>query len=275
MTHEGVAEEREAEGSLEAQRRQQLMRATMECVAEVGVEKTTMWMVAKRAGVSTGMVLYYYPNKRELITSAVKLAALDFGQRLQALAHGTWGIGRLKESMEVFLSESRLVPQNFLIQYRMAALNDAEIRRSSLAQYQSSRLALSKSVSAGQSQNQIRDNVDDMLLADLFYALANGLAAEVAAHPEIMSPERAAEVAQLALAAFRLPRGEHGQAASSKRGAAAPVSPTNGHAASTADAVQALLLNDQRLDKRKAAGLASAFRSLYEMSVLDEGSNPS
>ena len=265
----------ESELGLEAQRRQQLMRATMECVAEVGVEKSTMWMVAKRAGVSTGMVLYYYPNKRDLITSAVKLAAQDFSKRLQALAHGVWGIDRLRESVEVFLSESSVVPRNFLIQYRMAALNDPDIRVSSLSTYQTSRGALSRSVSAGQAQGQIQADADEMLLADLLYTLANGLAVEIAAHPEIMSPERASEVAHLALSRF-LTSPEDAAAGRGPRPGAegAPAQPppvqANGQAPSTPEAVQALLMADPKLDHRTAAGIASAFRSMYEVSVPPE-----
>jgi AcrR family transcriptional regulator len=263
-----ASNEDEAEVGLEAQRRHQLMRATMECVAEVGVEKTTMWMVAKRAGVSTGMVLYYYPNKRELITSAVKLAAQDFSARLQSLAHGEWGLERLRESVEVFLSESAVVPRNFFIQYRMAALNDPEIRSSSLNTYETSRIALSRSVRAAQAEGQIGAETDPFVLADLLYTLANGLAAEIAAHPEIMSPERAAEVAQHALGRFV------DSAGAARHEPGLPMSqeflPHESKTESTADAVRLLLLQDKRLDERTAQGLASAFRSMYEVVATPE-----
>src|SRR5262245_13983207 len=118
-----VGKASEPESALESQRRQQLMKATMECVAEVGVEKTTVWMVAERAGVSTGMVLYYYRNKKELINSAVSWASREFGRRLNIVTEGSYGPERLQESMRIFLHDpSGEVPPNFLIQYRMAAL---------------------------------------------------------------------------------------------------------------------------------------------------------
>src|SRR5215217_273640 len=150
----------EPESALETQRRAQLMTAAMECVAEVGVEKTTVWMVAERAGVSTGMVLYYYRNKRELINSAITWAGKEFGERLNSVTEGSFGPERLSESMKIFLHDpSGAIPGNFLIQYRMAALNDDEIRQRSLGQYENSRLSLAKSVRAAQEHGQIRSDV--------------------------------------------------------------------------------------------------------------------
>ena len=257
----------EPESALETQRRSQLMTATMECVADVGVEKTTVWMVAERAGVSTGMVLYYYRNKKELINSAVAWASREFSERLNNVTEGSFGPERLKESMKIFLHDpSGAIPANFLIQYRMAALNDDEIRQRSLGQYENSRLSLAKSVRTAQEHAQIRSDVSDYALADLIYTLANGLAAEMAAHPEIMSLERALEVAQLALDAFSAPDGT-GPALSQPSYAEPPAQrPTS---ESTADVVERWLTDDSKLSQQTAQSLASAFRTLYEIAVRE------
>ncbi|HLF76808.1 MAG TPA: TetR/AcrR family transcriptional regulator [Dehalococcoidia bacterium] len=263
----------EPETGLETQRRQQLMKATMECVAEIGVEKTTVWMVAERAGVSTGMVLYYYRNKRELINSAVSWAAREFSSRLNTVTEGNYGPERLKESIRIFLHDpSGAIPANFLIQYRMAALNDPEIRQQSLKVYEHSRQSLAKSVRAAQEHSQIRPDVQDYSLADLIYTLANGLAAEMAAHPEIMSLERAAEIAQLALDSFAA---DGSQAfdirdidvAQSEGRRPSPASE------STPDLVERALMADGKLSLRSARTLADAFRNLYEIAAGESPGN--
>jgi AcrR family transcriptional regulator len=262
-------EAEEPESGLEAQRRQQLMKATMECVAEMGVEKTTVWMVAERAGVSTGMVLYYYRNKKELINSSVSWASKEFARRLNLVTEGSYGPERLKESMKIFLHDpSGAIPANFLIQYRMAALNDPEIREKSLKQYEHSRSSLARSVRAAQEYAQIRPDVPDYSLADLVYTLANGLAAEMAAHPEIMTLARALEIAQLSLDVFSVKNGEHAEGRSSNAARAsdeATPAPNN----STADSVEQLLLDDARLSERTARNLGSAFRNLYEIAARE------
>jgi AcrR family transcriptional regulator len=260
----------ELESTLETQRRQQLMKAAMECVAEVGAEKTTVWMVAERAGVSTGMVLYYYHNKKELINSAIDWAITEFSERLNAVTEGNYGPERLKESMKIFLSDpSGIIPSNFLIQYRMAALNDAEIRQRSLGGYKEGRDSLAKAVRTAQANGQIRPDIQDYSLADLIYTLANGLAAEIAAHPEIMSLERALEIAQLALDAFCV--GEEGSKVKGAVGesASARTAAVDGLTGSTAENVERLLLDDGKLSELTARSLATAFGSLYEIAVRE------
>jgi AcrR family transcriptional regulator len=260
------AKQTEPESALESQRRAQLMLATMQCVAEVGVEKTTVWMVAERAGVSTGMVLYYYRNKKELINSAVSWAAREFRERLDTLTEGNYGPERLRESIKIFLHDpSDAVPANFLIQYRMAALNDEEIRRRMLETYETSRVSLAKSVRTAQEHGQIRSDVSDYALADLIYTLANGLAAEAAAHPEIMTLERALEVAQLALDAFSTP--DAAGPATGQPAYAEP--PRRGATESTPDVVERWLADDSKLSPQTAQSLASAFRSLYEIAARE------
>lgn len=263
------AKQAEPESGLESQRRSQLMTATMQCVAEVGVEKTTVWMVAERAGVSTGMVLYYYRNKKELINSAVGWASREFSERLNTVTEGSFGPERLKEWMKIFLHDpSGAIPANFLIQYRMAALNDDEIRQRSLGQYESSRLSLAKSVRTAQEHGQIRSDVSDYALADLIYTLANGLAAEMAAHPEIMSLERALEVAQLALDTFSSSDGAI-PALTQEPSYADMALPRRGTSESTADVVERWLTDDSKLSPQTARSLASAFRSLYEIAARE------
>jgi AcrR family transcriptional regulator len=243
------------------------MGATMECVAEVGVEKTTVWMVAERAGVSTGMVLYYYRNKKDLINSAVAWASRHFAERLLSVTEGAYGPERLKESMKIFLHDpAGVIPQNFLIQYRMAALNDQEIRQRSLRQYEGSRENLARSVQAAQQGGQIRPDVPAYALADLIYTLANGLAAEMAAHPQIMSLDRALEVAQLALDAFASDGALSTAVAAPLDAATAGLASTSGP---TADVVETLLLADTTLSGRTARSLADAFRSLYEIAARE------
>ena len=254
---------------LENPKRQQLIKATMECVAELGVERTTVWMIAERAGVSTGMVLYYYRNKKELISSAVAFAGREFADRLNMLTEGSYGPERLKESIRLILRDPLgAIPANFLIQYRVASLNDDEIRKRSLKQYEQSRESLAKSVRTAQEHGQIRPEVPELGMADLIYTLANGLAAEVAAHPEVMSLERAIAIGQLALEAFSTDRGA---ATGERRGNDGPFrdgeAPDSGE--STADRVHRLLLGDSKLSRPTAEGLAGAFRSLYEIAVRE------
>ena len=77
--------------AIEQRRRRHILRVVATVVAEEGFTGATMRKIAERAGVSTGMLTYYYKNKREilqemladtytrLITSLSELVGDDLG----------------------------------------------------------------------------------------------------------------------------------------------------------------------------------------------------
>ncbi|GAA2381640.1 TetR/AcrR family transcriptional regulator [Nonomuraea africana] len=56
--------------SVEAERREQILRAACEVIAEVGLRSLRVSDVAKRAGTSNGTVHYYFAGKREVVHAA-------------------------------------------------------------------------------------------------------------------------------------------------------------------------------------------------------------
>lgn len=55
----------------EAERRAQILRATIEVVGGQGFEAATMSSIAEHAGVSKGLVSHYFANKNDLLKQAV------------------------------------------------------------------------------------------------------------------------------------------------------------------------------------------------------------
>lgn len=51
----------------EERRKQDLIEATLDCVAEHGLEGATVRAIARRAGVTAGLIRHYFPNKEELL----------------------------------------------------------------------------------------------------------------------------------------------------------------------------------------------------------------
>ena len=54
----------------QAARRQQLVSATIELIAERGIEALTLAAIADRVGVSHRLVAYYYPDLESLVHEA-------------------------------------------------------------------------------------------------------------------------------------------------------------------------------------------------------------
>ncbi len=75
------------------ERRRQLTSSARRIIAAKGAAQATLRDVAVDAGVSTGIVSYYFGGKRELLRAAVRAAADDFSRRVEkteAAAMGPW-----------------------------------------------------------------------------------------------------------------------------------------------------------------------------------------
>jgi AcrR family transcriptional regulator len=79
-------------------RRQELLRAALDVIAERGFSDTRIADVADRAGTSPALVIYYFRTKDNLLTEAVRLAEdlwYDFGYERMATVTGA--VARLDE----------------------------------------------------------------------------------------------------------------------------------------------------------------------------------
>ena len=74
----------------DARRRQELIGATIECIAEHGLSGTTVARVARCAGLSTGIVNFYFQGKDALLLATLEYVDSQYmlRQREAVLAHG-------------------------------------------------------------------------------------------------------------------------------------------------------------------------------------------
>ncbi|MDK9698049.1 MAG: transcriptional regulator BetI [Siculibacillus sp.] len=66
-------------------RRRQLIEATIEAIAAVGFQATTLAEIAGRAGVSPGLVAFYFRDKNGLLEATLRHLAVQLSQGLSAL----------------------------------------------------------------------------------------------------------------------------------------------------------------------------------------------
>ena len=78
-------------------RREQIVRATIRCLARNGHTGLTMKRVAAEAGVSQGILHYYFEDKRAILAAAAAKVMTDLDRRVAAEARGARGArGRLR-----------------------------------------------------------------------------------------------------------------------------------------------------------------------------------
>lgn len=68
------------ESFIQAARRAQLIGCAVDALAEVGYQQTTVAEVARRAGVSKGVVTYYFPARDDLVRAVVAAVFASVGE---------------------------------------------------------------------------------------------------------------------------------------------------------------------------------------------------
>jgi AcrR family transcriptional regulator len=71
-----------ARPSVAKERRRELANSARRAIARKGVASATLRDVAQGAGLSTGIVSYYFKGKQEVVNSAIDLAARQFQERV-------------------------------------------------------------------------------------------------------------------------------------------------------------------------------------------------
>jgi TetR/AcrR family transcriptional repressor of bet genes len=182
----------------EETRRAQILRAVAEVVSEKGVEGATMREIAQRAQVSTGMLTYYFENKRDLITATLMEAASHFQERSANMAGSRPDLRHIEATFAILFPERDEVtpPWSFWLEFWAQATRDPELRR-----YQASRFLLGRESNRrifeeSLKKGDLRKDADPDALGELIMALYYGLGVAVTLAPEHIQPQRAYDLVQ-------------------------------------------------------------------------------
>ena len=180
-------------------RRSQILWATIECVAEMGIEGSTMKAIAQRAGVSTGLLTYYFTDKSHLIRSALAYGHQMVGESTRSLREASADHDGLTPIFKASLVEKppRVPPLSFWIEYWAHSTRDSdlmEFRAERIARFRQNWAAR---VRAGIESGEFRAGLDPLLAADMLQALLDGLQLKVALDSRTVSATRAMRAFQL------------------------------------------------------------------------------
>jgi AcrR family transcriptional regulator len=248
------------EPSLETQRRQLVLNAVVASICDDGFDKMTMRKVAERAGVSTGMLVYYFGSKKEMVNAAFSYASRAFTERLDADTNASFGSQRLRlflRSLAIDQSEAEPLSHRFLLQVMAAAANDEDLQKEQRQLVTEGRRKIERSVRAAIEAGEFRDDIDATAAADLIYGVRTGWAAETGAYPGVISKNDLGDLEELV---FRLLAKR--PLAAGDAGGGPETAP-----ASTPDRIEALLLADRQVAPEVAGALAGAFKQLYQVAA--------
>ena len=98
---------------MEPIRRNQVINATLACISESGFERLTLESVAKKAGISKGVVSYYFKGKEDLILQSFRAFLDHYNNKVaEALSTETSAVKMLEAMIDVVVFP-KSTPQEF------------------------------------------------------------------------------------------------------------------------------------------------------------------
>jgi AcrR family transcriptional regulator len=184
-----------------------MLRAAAELIGERGFSETRIADVARRAGASPALVIYYFSTKDQLLTEALRFSEEAFygtvAAKLETLRSARDQLELLVRTTCVPQGEGE-VPGAWGLWFDLwaQALRHPEIAKDRIELDQRWRDTIARVVRDGQKRGEIGD-VDADAFAITFSALIDGLSIQVALRDPVVDPERAFAIA-MAFAAHEL-----------------------------------------------------------------------
>jgi len=176
-------------------RREQMLRAALEVIAERGYADTRIADVAERIGISPALVIYYFKTKDQLLTESIRyLDNIWYAVGQRRMAELPTAAARIEEIVAMScLPEADAEPRSswtlWLDFWTLAARNPevAGLRQRDDERW---REMVSSLVTDGQQAGEFRV-VDADNFAILLCSLLDGLAIQIALDDPVVGPERA------------------------------------------------------------------------------------
>jgi AcrR family transcriptional regulator len=177
----------EAPGRLEGEKAQRILSAMRASVATRGAAASTFDHVAREAGVSRGLLHYYFGSKERLLVEVCRrdcerqIARLE--ERLAPAASIDAIVAALVHGLEEFLSDD---PGTQAVIYELLSVSrhSEEIRAELAELYRRWRAHLAEALRAKQEEGVVSLQADPEAVASVLFALADGIGIQVASEPE-------------------------------------------------------------------------------------------
>jgi AcrR family transcriptional regulator len=179
------------------QRRDHMLRAALEVIAERGFPETRIADVAERAGTSPALVIYYFKTKDSLLTEAMRYAEdswYDLGARRMEVIDGA--ARRLEEfvAMTCLPEADAELPDSWRLWLDLWAqsVRHAEVARVREEFDAHWRATITDVVRQGQATGEFGD-IDATEFSITLSALLDGFAIQIALNDPVVDPVRAFE----------------------------------------------------------------------------------
>ena len=177
---------------LEADKAQRIVAAMRASVGSRGAAASTFEVVAREAGVSRGLLHYYFGSKERLLVEVVRD---DCDQRISALDDALARAGSVDEIVEALVAsleafvEGEPGSQAVLYEMLSASRRSEEIRAELAELYRRWRELLANALREKERQGIVKLDADPDAVASILFALGDGMGLQLSSDPAWQSDE--------------------------------------------------------------------------------------
>ncbi|HEX6212259.1 MAG TPA: TetR family transcriptional regulator C-terminal domain-containing protein [Methylomirabilota bacterium] len=188
-----------------AVRREQIVRATARCLAREGYTQLTMKKVAREAGVSQGILHYYFADKRAILTATLETVSRDLDRRVAAAQSRTRRdpAARLRALVRACLEVAAGRPEFWVVfvEFWGEMMHDRRLRAVNAAVYERTRRLIARLVADGVRTGRFRV-VDPTRAAAVVLGLVDGVSLQLTFDPGAFGVAEAARFCDDALGRY-------------------------------------------------------------------------
>jgi AcrR family transcriptional regulator len=186
-------------------RRAQIVRATIRCLAREGYTRLTMKKVAREAGVSQGILHYYFADKRAMLVATLEAVSRDLDRRVAAAQSRTGRDprARLRALVRACLEVAVRRPEVWVVfvEFWGEMLHDRRLRALNADVYSRTRRLIGRLIGEGVRAGHFR-SVDPGRAAAVVLGLVDGLSLQLTFDPTAFAVAEAARFADDALGRY-------------------------------------------------------------------------
>jgi AcrR family transcriptional regulator len=185
----------------ESIRRAQILKAAAECVAEEGIDGATLAKIARRAGLSTGLLAYYFKDKRDLILSMLQDHADALTEQTREAVGPQADMKRIGAWFDAWFGNEQTEHTfgNISLETWAHSTREPELREYNEERFLLGRESFARHIRAGISEGSIPEDTDPYLAAEMLMAMAVGLRVAATLYQDVLPDDRARQVARYAL----------------------------------------------------------------------------
>lgn len=188
-------------------RKREILECAIRLIIDEGMATLTIRRVAEAAGVSTGLVLYHFATKEDLIGESWRLALFQAREGIRAAVGDVQG----RDLMEAIFKfrfqdeESTNVAWIFWLEYWNHAARTEDLRVHHSQTFSTMQEMDLAQVRTAIAEGQVRDDLDPGLIVDLYHAVFCGLIVKVVLDRESITGQRALELGRFFLSLISPP----------------------------------------------------------------------